>query len=447
MSFNVFEVAGLFIFFYMLLPTILGRLLHLGTLNRGNKKSGAVALTFDDGPDPCYTPQVLNILKKYQARASFFLVGKHAELYPDLVKRMIAEGHSLGTHGYNHRFVWLQDPLSSIQEIKKGVQAIQDITGKAPLFFRPSWGVFNLPTYLYLWFTRQKTVLWSFMSWDWHPCLSPNRIQGIVARKTKAGSVIVFHDRCTKPGAVDDGPARMVQALPAILESLKAKGLRPVSLDELFACQDAGMLKKGLRSLWQAWEFCFDRLAGLKPVGGEDNNLFRLAVRDYRGQVTELPDGTLLVPGDKIGELHLNNDFLQRITATARSLELVGIMLLRETRRSLPLLAKTVSQDPSYQGIKALIGITMIHRGTSQLGFSVYDLPPGIRSVVAWYQRWLLFLLHPGGFAHLRRQWNKLVPKRVIISRQELLKRYLLDGISWSESGNTRPANGTINAR
>ncbi|MEW6697114.1 MAG: polysaccharide deacetylase family protein [Bacillota bacterium] len=447
MSFNIFELAGLVIFFYMLLPTILGRTLRLGTLHRGSRKSGMVALTFDDGPDPCHTPQVLDILKKHQARASFFLVGRHAAQYPDLVKRMAAEGHSLGTHGYDHRFVWLQNPLSSIREINRGTQIIKDITGKTPLFFRPSWGLFNLPTFLYLFFSRQKTVLWSCMSWDWHPRSTPDSLRHMVDRKVKAGSVVVFHDRCTKPGVADDGPAKMIEALPAILESLQAKGLRTVTLDDFYRYQEIGLMKRFLRNLWQVWEYFFDRLAGLKPVGGQEGNLFRLAVRDYRGRMTKLPDGTVLYPGDKVGELHLNNDFLQRITATTRSLELVGIMLLRETKRSLPLLAKTVSQDPSYQGIKALIGVTIIHRGTPQLGFSVYDLPPGIRSLVTWYQRWLLFLLHPGGISHLRRQWDKLVPKRVIISRQELINRYLTEGISWPDSGNTSPAKGTINAR
>lgn len=139
----------------------------------------------------------------------------------------------------------------------------------------------------------------------------------------------------------------------------------------------------------------------------------------------QLPDGTLLAPGDRVIELHLNNDFLQKLTTTGRSLEATAMALLRETRRSLPLLARTISQDPACQGTKALIGITMIHRGTTQLGFTVYDLSPFIRFMVAWYQRWLLFLLHPGGLSHLRRQWSKLVPKKVVISKQELLRRYL----------------------
>nr|WP_315989274.1 hypothetical protein [Desulforamulus aquiferis] len=81
------------------------------------------------------------------------------------------------------------------------------------------------------------------------------------------------------------------------------------------------------------------------------------------------------------------------------------------------------------------------------MGFYVYELSPGIRSIVAWYQRWLLFLLHPGGLSHLKRQWKKLVPKKVIISKDELLNRYLNEGSSWSDRGKTRPASGSINAR
>ncbi|CCO08698.1 polysaccharide deacetylase family protein [Desulforamulus hydrothermalis] len=444
---TVLKLAGLVIFFYMLLPTILGRLMHLGSIFRGSKKSGLVALTFDDGPDPDYTPQVLDVLQQYQAKATFFLVGQHAVQNQGLVKRIIAEGHSIGTHGYLHRFAWLQSPWSATREISSGIKAIEGITGNAPRFFRPAWGVFNLFTYIYLLLSRQQTVLWTFMSWDWHPGSSPRRIHDIVQSKVKSGDIIVFHDRCTKPGAVISGPANMVAALPCIMQTLQQKNLRAVSLDELLLCQDPYIVKKILRSLWQVWEYCFERLAGLRPVGGQENSLFRLAVRHYRGRRMELPDGTTLLPGDKIGELHFNNKFLQKITTTARSLELIGLALLRETRRSLPVLAKTVSQDPAYQGIKALMGITMIHRGTSQLGFSVYDLTPGLRSLVAWYQRWLMFLLHPGGLSHLRRQWHKLTPKKVVISKHELLKRYLSDNIAWPERGKTNPAKGTANAR
>ena len=428
MSFSIYELFGLIIFIYILLPTVLGRCLHLGVFWRG-RRTPQVALTFDDGPDPQFTPHQLKTLKEHNVQASFFVVGKLAEQYPDLIRQIAAEGHTLGSHGYQHGFSWLQGPFSSIREISRGNQSITKITGKAPGFYRPSWGVFNLASFLFLRFNKQKVLLWSFMSQDWAPMSTSEKITCCVLKKIKPGSVVVFHDRCTKPGAAEDGPAKMLEALPGILEELKNRGLKPVKLEEM-AFQDTPMVKRALRRLWQVWEYGFEKAVGLQPVG----NLFRLTVRNYRGKIMQLPDGTLLNPGDKVGELHLNNDLLQSITSTTASIERVAVRVLRETRRSLPLLAQKISQDPDCQGIKALVGVTMIHRGTTQLGFSVYDLSPGIRPVVAWYQRWLLFLLHPGGLAHLRKQWSKLVPKKVIISRQELIKRYLLEEASIKET-------------
>ncbi|MEG6521859.1 polysaccharide deacetylase family protein [Desulfotomaculum sp. 1211_IL3151] len=425
MPFNVFELVNIIIFFYMLLPTFLGRILRLGTYDRGSKHRDKVALTFDDGPDAYYTAQVLDILAHYNVKATFFLVGKYAENHPELIQRITAAGHSLGTHGYRHRFAWFQGPLAAIREISLGRRSIQSITNKRPQFFRPSWGVFNLATYLYILFTKDKTILWSFMTWDWDSKASPESIHRMVANKVKPGSIIVFHDHSAGFGAAPEGPARMVQALPMILQELRERTLEPINMEDFMRYQGPGLVKKNLRRLWQVWEMCFARMAGLKSAGNDEHVLFRLAVRNYRGKVMQLPDGTLLTPGDRVIELHLNNDFLQKLTTTGRSLEATAMALLRETRRSLPLLARAISQDPACQGTKALIGITMIHRGTSQLGFTVCDLSPFIRFMVAWYQRWLLFLLHPGGLSHLRRQWSKLVPKKVVISKQELLRRYL----------------------
>ncbi|WP_003539996.1 polysaccharide deacetylase family protein [Desulfotomaculum nigrificans] len=426
MSLTIYKLLGLAFLLYALVPTILGRILHWGVFWHGDKTCGKVAITFDDGPDPEYTPKLLGILRQYNAKASFFMVGQQAAKYPQLVKQIMADGHTLGTHGYSHRLAWLQGPVCSLREIKKGNQVIQQITGKSPQFFRPSWGVFNLTTLIYFWLTGHKVVLWSFMSHDWSPHTTQTTVVNIVQRKIRSGSVVVFHDRCTRPGADEKGPAKMLEALPKILDHLQQRNLQPVTVDELFTFNRIGLVKRLLRRLWRVWEFGFEKLAGLKPVGG--NNLFRLAVRKHRGSVMQLPDGTLLKPGDQIGELHFNNDQLQKINTTARSIEQVGVKLLKEAKNSLPLLAKVVAQDPSYQGVKAFVGITMIYRGSTKLGFSVYDLSPFTRPIVAWYQMWLLFLLHPGGLAHLRRQWDKLVPKKIIISRQELLARYL-DGI------------------
>lgn len=447
MSVSPLILLGIAFIVYALLPTLLGRLFSSGSFARDPYKSGQLSLTFDDGPDPLYTPLLLDLLKERNIKATFFLVGKHAEKYPELVLRIHTEGHSIGSHGYKHHFSCLVGPLNSLKDINKGNEILESITGQRPAYYRPAWGVFNLFTLPYLWFSRQKVVLWSIMSWDWCPLFKPSTLTAYVNRKLKPGAVIIFHDRCTKPVAAQNGPQNLLLALPQILDEIKNRQLIPVNLEEFYKVNKTPVFKIVLLKFWRAWELCFEKLAGLKAVGEENNSLFRLAVRCYRGKAMQLPDGTFIKPGDKVGELHLNNDLLHSLSSDNGSIESLAVRMLRETKRSLPLLASVVHQDPAYQGIKALIGITLIHRGTTRLGFSVYDLSPWIESVVAWYQRWLLFLLHPGGLSHLRRQWHKLVPKKVVISKDDLINRYLPEAANWPDNSNINPARGSINAR
>lgn len=234
----------LFLLAYAVLPTLLCRLFHIGVYWRGNQNSDKVSLTFDDGPDPNYTPEILNILKKYNARATFFVVGKHAKNNPQLIARIKAEGHTLGIHGYHHWLAWLLDPISSIKEISKGDQVLKEIIGNHQYLFRPAWGVFNICSLVYLWLSRKKPVLWSFMAKDWENRATPASIFNNVITRIKPGSVIVFHDRCTKPGAAEGGPSKTIQALPKILESIYTIGLQSVPVDELL------QLKKDQRLLY-----------------------------------------------------------------------------------------------------------------------------------------------------------------------------------------------------
>ncbi|VBB08291.1 polysaccharide deacetylase [Lucifera butyrica] len=243
------EFFGIIFLSYAILPTVAAHCLHIGVYWQGDRKSEKVALTFDDGPDPVYTPQILDILNKYNARATFFVVGKHAEKYPDLVRRIISEGHTLGIHGYRHRFAWLLDPVSSIQEIKKGNEVIRKIIGNGPFLFRPAWGVFNLCSLIYLWLSQEKAILWSFFARDWETGATSDSIFNHVICRIKPGSVVVFHDRCTKPWAVEDGPAKTIQALPEILESIQTRGLDPVPVEDLLEFKENGEILLGYREI------------------------------------------------------------------------------------------------------------------------------------------------------------------------------------------------------
>jgi len=213
---------------WTLLPDVWWRQLRRQVRWRGPVGTGWVVLTFDDGPDPRYTPKVLEILLQEGVQASFFLVGKMAIRYPDLVREIQAAGHDIGNHGFSHRHAWLLGPRGMAREIWLGQQVLADITGKPPVFFRPPWGSFNLSTY-HLAKRAGEVVLWSSSAKDWW-----KQVPGSIARRvvTRAidGDIILLHDSGGQPGA----PACMLAALPSIIRQLRCKGLEPVSLSRLF---------------------------------------------------------------------------------------------------------------------------------------------------------------------------------------------------------------------
>src|SRR5690606_11477594 len=97
-------------------------------------------LTLDDGPDPRWTPAILDLLAAHGARATFFVVGQAARQAPALTRRILAEGHRLGNHSYSHRHPWKMLPRAARSEVRDGAAAIADITGQAPVDFRPPHG-------------------------------------------------------------------------------------------------------------------------------------------------------------------------------------------------------------------------------------------------------------------------------------------------------------------
>lgn len=97
-------------------------------------------LTFDDGPDPHYTPLLLDLLKRYDAKATFFVVGSHAERHPEIIKRMHDEGHLIGIHNYVHKTNWLMRPATVRKQIDRTDEIIFSITGERSTYYRPPWG-------------------------------------------------------------------------------------------------------------------------------------------------------------------------------------------------------------------------------------------------------------------------------------------------------------------
>lgn len=178
-----------------------------------------VALTFDDGPDPVFTPLLLDGLKEKKVKVSFFITGEKAESYPELVKRMDEEGHLIGNHTYSHLQLTKKNREQFKKELVRTNEIITKITGKEVLFVRPPYGS---------WDKRFETelnmfpVLWNIDPMDWNAD-DASRVTGKVLYKVKENSIILLHDEY----------ASTVDAALKIVDYLKEHGYEFVTVEEL----------------------------------------------------------------------------------------------------------------------------------------------------------------------------------------------------------------------
>ncbi len=165
--------------------------------------------TFDDGPHPEVTPIILDLLKQYQAFATFFCVGENIEKYPELFQRIKDEGHQVGNHTYSHTNGWKVGTFHYLRSYLKGQRLIN-----TPLF-RPPYGRISKSQYNALKKTT-KIVFWSVLSGDFDPKISPKKCISNVQSGIENGAIVVFHDSLK---AKD----RVLGALPVLLEDLTNK--------------------------------------------------------------------------------------------------------------------------------------------------------------------------------------------------------------------------------
>ncbi|GGE34205.1 polysaccharide deacetylase familiy protein [Pullulanibacillus camelliae] len=220
---------------YAILPTVIMRTFAIGLFKQSTVK-GKVALTFDDGPDPRYTPELLDVLRTYNVQATFFVVGENAERYPEIIKRMHNEGHAIGIHHYQHRNNWFLTPAGTRQQCVQTAEIIQQITGKTPDYYRPPWGALNLFTF---WAARPfKIVIWSAILGDWKLNLGKERLTERLHAHIHDGAVIVLHDANNTPGADDGAAAHTVAALKAFLPEVY-KAYDFITIDEIMRLEEA----------------------------------------------------------------------------------------------------------------------------------------------------------------------------------------------------------------
>jgi peptidoglycan/xylan/chitin deacetylase (PgdA/CDA1 family) len=187
---------------------------------KGTKKT--IFLTFDDGPHPTITPFVLNELKKYNAKATFFCIGKNVLLHNDIYRRITTEGHTIANHTYNHLNGWKTDNdiyLENIAEAKKHIDS---------KLFRPPYGKITKSQLQQLTTKRFQlhTIMWSVLSGDFDKKITPEKCLHNVIKNAKNGSIVVFHDS-------EKAFERLQYALPKVLEYFTEQGYSFEKIDRL----------------------------------------------------------------------------------------------------------------------------------------------------------------------------------------------------------------------
>lgn len=182
-----------------------------------------IAITFDDGPH-LFTESVLEVLNRYSAKASFFVIGKNIENRPDIVQRIVDEGHAIGNHSYSHhKFFSLFNTKTIADEIEKTNELIKNTTGKATDYFRPPYGVTNPAIAAAVRTTQMKVIGWNSRSFD-TATNKPKKVIKRIVSQLKPGSVILLHDN----------REQTAQILEAILLHVKEKKYKCVTIDEMF---------------------------------------------------------------------------------------------------------------------------------------------------------------------------------------------------------------------
>ena len=197
-------------------------------VSKGPKEEKILALSFDDGPHPKYTDEILDILKQYNIKATFFVLGKHAELYPDIIRKQIQEGHEIGNHSYSHVNLKKASPKIIKDEYNKTQNIIYSISNIKPKVFRPPYGNYNDEVIKVVSSDDSSIVIWTFYqdSKDWsNPGVE--KIVNTTLSKSQNGDIILFHDYVYKK------ESHTVEALKIFLPTWIDEGYRFVTMSEL----------------------------------------------------------------------------------------------------------------------------------------------------------------------------------------------------------------------
>ncbi|MDD5108235.1 MAG: polysaccharide deacetylase family protein [Candidatus Omnitrophica bacterium] len=206
------------------------------TIYRVPSKEKVVALTFDDGPSLIWTPQILAVLKAEDVKATFFMIGEHVQQFPELAMSVAEAGHEVGNHTYDHHGIFYYKPDELNKEVEEAEKIIKIATGVKTKYFRPPKA----------WLTKQEkqqlkdmgyeTVLWSLNSKDW-VTFDDRYIVNYILHHIRPGDILLFHDSGGVFKPEGGNRKETVKAVSRLIEKLKQRGYRFVTISQLLGLQ------------------------------------------------------------------------------------------------------------------------------------------------------------------------------------------------------------------
>lgn len=198
-------------------------------LREGPRENKVVAFTFDDGPDSVYTPQFLDIFKEHNIKATFFLIGSRAKLFPDVVKRMAQEGHIVANHSMNHPNILKLSKKDTAREILDAEEVLYSLVKYRPALFRSPYGSLNSQKVRDIEELGYKIIAWNVDSLDWKS-LSAEQVKYNILENVTEGSIILQHSS----GSEEEDLTGSVSAMEDIIRVLKKEGYKFVTIPEMF---------------------------------------------------------------------------------------------------------------------------------------------------------------------------------------------------------------------
>jgi peptidoglycan/xylan/chitin deacetylase (PgdA/CDA1 family) len=212
------------------------------TLVSGARGSKQIALTYDDGPNDPHTLQLLEVLARHDARATFFLIGRYVQQRPDIVRELIKAGHVVGNHTFTHPHLITTGTVETRKQLEECQRVVREVTGELPRLFRPPFGGRRPATLRIARSLGMEPVMWNVTSWDWK-APPAEKIVRTCMRQMRGGDVILMHDGSHISLGVDR--SQTVIATERLIERYKPEGYEFVAVPELVVGRRSSVVSSG----------------------------------------------------------------------------------------------------------------------------------------------------------------------------------------------------------